>query len=143
MKTPREILLARHRGAEPALDAVRKDAVKAIADNRGVAARVKTNPASSLWMVCRELFVPARGIWAGLAVCWALIFVLHFAGRETPAVVVNVSPQPTPEMLAALRPQQQLFVELLSGDTKQNDADQPRRSRPQPHSEIRGWSALA
>ncbi len=138
MKTPREILLARHRGAEPSLDAVRKDALKAITNRHSETPAVKQSPGSALWMICRELFVPARRIWSGLAVCWALIFVLRFAAHETPAVVVaKTSSQPTPEMMAALRPQQQLFVELLSGETKQSDADQPRRLRPLPHSEIR------
>jgi hypothetical protein len=137
MKTPREILLSRHRGAGPALDAVRKDALKAITSRRTEKPAVKQGAASTLWAICRELFVPARRIWSGLAACWALIFVLHFAAHETPTVVAKTSAQPTPEMMAALRPQQQLFVELLSGETKQNDADEPRRSRPMPHSEIR------
>jgi hypothetical protein len=91
-----------------------------------------------LWMArnCwRELILPYRRIWAGIATAWIVIFALNFAARDNSPTVVKASPPPSPEMLIALQNQKRLFAEML--DTpKPADADRPKPSRPSPHSEL-------
>ena len=69
MKTPREILLARHRAAEPKLDAIR-EAVLAEALNVPAPGQPAPRPSRAgvfsvgmtLW---RELILPSRRAWSG------------------------------------------------------------------------------
>lgn len=78
MKTPRDILLAQHRAAEPKLDAIRRVVVSEVLNNQGTKEqRLKQNlvawslgGSNTLW---HELILPCRRIWAGLAAIWVLI----------------------------------------------------------------------
>jgi hypothetical protein len=139
MKTPREILFARHKAAEPRLDTARRAALKAVS----AGPTAKTGLTEAFLIFCRELFLPAQRIWTGLAACWALIFILHFASRDTSRELAKNSPPPSPEVMAVLHTQQQLFAELLANDSKLSEADQLRRSPPSPHSERRRELAIA
>ncbi|HXT13642.1 MAG TPA: hypothetical protein VN873_18975 [Candidatus Angelobacter sp.] len=143
MKTPREILLEHHRSAHAKLDAVRTNALREIADGHSAKEDTSPNHVATPWMFFRELFLPARGVWKGLAACWAVILVLHFAARDSSPTVAKTLPPPSPGMLQALRPQQELLAELLSGDTKPTNAEQPRRSHPSPRTEIRSPAVIA
>lgn len=143
MKTPREILLSSHKKAEPRLNAVRKSALRAVAKQNSEASSQKAGAIGSLLRFLQELFFPAWPIWSALAACWAVILILHLAAHDTSTVVAQKSPPPSPAMIAELRDQQQLFVELISGETKTSDADKPHRARSLPHSELRSPSAVA
>ena len=83
----------------------------------------------------RSLFWPHPQAWAGLAAVWVVIALLHFSqwGENSIQARVGKSDQPSPEMLAELRQQQQLLVELL-GQREAGDADRPKRAGP--HTEV-------
>jgi hypothetical protein len=139
MKTPREILLERHRAAEGKLDAIRREALQLAAEGQAASAqKPKLTLAMIPLTIWRELFLPARRIWAGLAAVWVLIFVLRVASSEpSPAYANNSQPPPSSQDVEALKSQQKLFAELLWDDTKPGDSDKPKRSWPVPHSELR------
>lgn len=81
---------------------------------------------------------PHPKAWAGLAAIWVFIFVLNFSTRDkTPALAEKISP-PSPEMIAELKQQQRLFVELM-GPTAMTDADRPK-FLPKPRSE---WTEIS
>ncbi len=96
MKTPREILLARHRAAEPKLDAIRR---KVVAANQTTAElseqiiagfrRSQTVVIKICWLLWRELILPSRRIWTGLAAVWLLIFAVNFSERDAVSSVTG------------------------------------------------------
>jgi hypothetical protein len=118
MKTPRELLLNRHRSALPKLDAIRETALaksfpgmehnaKQPVENRvSFAIRV----AQVLW---RELFLPCRGIWAGLAAVWMVILVLNMPAGEKRAHLALVSSPPDKQVLAVLREQKEMLAQFV------------------------------
>ena len=109
MKTPRDILLARHQSVTPKLDAIRHEVVNSQFRQRSFAAILLDFPAL-LW---RELVWPSRRIWTGLASIWILILVINFSMHDrSPATMAKV--MPSPPMILALRQQQQLMSELLN-----------------------------
>ncbi len=118
MKTPREILLNRHRSAGPKLDAVREAALAATfpdtARNAKQPADVRAPFAIRLAQVLwRELFLPCRGIWAGLAAVWLVILVLNQAtGEKRPQLAVVSSP-PDKQVLAVLREQKEMLAQFI------------------------------
>ena len=130
MKTPREILLARHRAIEPRLDAVRQAAVAAIRDRQTANGRTRSVQLSSiantifqtLW---RELILPCRQVWKGLAAVWCILFILNVAQRhEAGARVVAVGP--SAPLLVAYYQQEKMLNKLLSDHALPVDGDRPR-----------------
>lgn len=138
MKTPREILLQRHHAIAPRLDAVRAVAVdqlnlKETKEQSKVPVSLFLRVPAALW---RELILPSRRIWTGLAAAWVVIIVVHLASRETePSVVVKSTPL-SPEVLIVLREQNELHAQLLRDGSKPADADRPKPVAL-PHSEWR------
>src|SRR5882762_3156679 len=119
MKTPREILLDRHRNAESKLDAIRREVLAEFVQTEPTLERRQTPPsfsfsslAAQLW---RELVWPCRRIWAGMAATWMLILGLHLAAGsgEASRVTVNQVSKPGPEVVAALRERRELMAQLL------------------------------
>lgn len=98
--------------------------------------------------VGRELLVsawPNSKVWAGLAAVWAVIAVVNFSMRDTdtapvPVVAEKAAPA-TPERIAELREQQRMFAELAGLNTAP-DADRPKKSPLQPHSQRAGWVTI-
>ncbi len=110
MKTPRDILLARHRDAEPALDAVRQQALAASSSSANAHDGERVSFAIQLW---RELILPCRAVWVGLAAAWAIIFALHIStGAEPAAQMVKTTPLDA-ETVIVLREQRQILAQLL------------------------------
>ena len=139
MKTPREILLARHQAAEPKLAAVRERALAALLLDKS-----RAEAHGPDWLAaCQEFFRIPRVAWGGLAAAWLVIFVLNTASRDT--VAISSAPvqeaKRSPETLQALREQKRLFAELV-GSAGGPDADAPR-SVPRPRSEGRARIAFA
>ena len=126
MKTPRDILLAKHHAAAPKLDAIRREIVNSQFRRRSFAAFVLDFP-SLLW---RELILPSRRIWAGLAAIWLFLLVANFSMRDrSPMALANA--RPSPQMMLAFRQQQQLMSELLSpGDVPVAEPRKPYAPRP-------------
>ena len=81
-----------------------------------------------------SLFWPHPAAWAGLAAVWIFIFAVNFSIQEkTPVVAEKIAP-PSPEVMAELREQRRLFVEL-TGLNDSSDADQQKKFVPRPRSE--------
>jgi hypothetical protein len=101
--------------------------------------RSTLNPRPSLLSTLNHqlstLLWPHPKAWAGLAAAWVVIFVLNFAGRDESQPMAKNSPPPSPEMMAALREQHRLLVELV-GRTDLPEAERPRVV-PSPRSERR------
>jgi hypothetical protein len=79
---------------------------------------------------------PNPKAWAGLAAAWVVIFALQFASRSSSRMVATARAPKSPVFLMTLKDQQQMLVELM-GNNQSTDADQPRRTGPQPRSELR------
>ncbi|HEX7619306.1 MAG TPA: hypothetical protein VF480_11385 [Verrucomicrobiae bacterium] len=144
MKTPREILLARHQAAAPKLDAIRHDVVNA-EFNAGQASRLfpsgrmkksETGATPFLRLLWQELVLPSRRIWAGLAAVWVLIFVFDFSQRDPSERMAQKSPPPSPEMILTFRQQERLLTELIGPNEPQAVAP-AKPFLPQPRSEGR------
>jgi len=145
MKTPRNILFARHQSAGPKLDAIRHEIVTAEFKRVGQASRLspferikksETGATPVLRLIWRELIWPSRRIWAGLAAVWVLIFVFNFSQRDPAELMARKSPSPSPEMILTFRQQERLLAELI-GPNETQAAEPPKPFLPQPRSEGR------
>jgi hypothetical protein len=116
MKTPREILLTRHQALEPKLDAIRHAVVGKL-NNEAARQQSLRNSFVSWFPGCsknlwRELIWPCRRTWAGLAAVWILIFAVNFSLRDRSGPTFAKTP-PSPQMILAIRQQEQLLNELI------------------------------
>jgi hypothetical protein len=139
MRTPREILLHRHRAAGPRLDALRR----AVVQELGNKTAAKQSPRFVSLLLCfprnfwREVIRPARRIWAGLAAAWLLILMANLEFRAgTPQLTAATSPN-SANFLMALREQEQLMA-WITERPGPKPAGPPKPSVPQPRSERRG-----
>ena len=116
MKTPREVLLSRHRNVEPKLNRIWYDVLKP---------RLRGN------VVWRELIWPCRRVLGGLACAWALIIALHLASSE-PAIrdAGKAAPQSRDEMLA-LAEQRQMLAQMIAPPLAENRKLNPSGPRSQ------------
>jgi len=138
MKTPRDILLARHQAVAPKLDAVRRSVVAGL-NNEGT--KEQSLPASfvtsllgcsnKLWL---ELIWPARRTWTGLATVWILIFIVNFSQRDNVSSVTGKSVR-SGGVPMSLQAQQRWMNELLTDRSLPPDADRPRSISPKPRTE--------
>jgi hypothetical protein len=137
MKTPRDILFARHQAAAPKLDAIRRDVLNIeLRDGRRVAVpkfRV-ADTATLPILIWRELIFPCRRIWTGLAAVWILLFIVNLSQRDGSQTMM-VKSAPTAEMVMTFRDQQKLLNELLADRSPTMDAERPRIFSPKPRTE--------
>jgi hypothetical protein len=134
MKTPREFLLNRHRSADPKLDAVRETA---LATAFSGAEHDASRPAEirtpfPLWVaqvLWRELFLPCRGIWAGLAAVWMVILVLNMPAGEKHTQLAIISSPPDKQVLAVLREQKEMLAQFV-GPMTPSPAIRPKTPGP-------------
>ncbi len=126
MKTPRDILLARHQSVTPKLDGIRHEAVNSQFHQRSFAAAIS----DFLGMLWRELILPSRRIWTGLAAIWLFLLGINFSMRDhSQATMAKV--MPSPPMILAFRQQQQLMGELLNPtDVPVAEPKKPYAPRP-------------
>src|SRR5450759_2980645 len=152
MKTPRDILFARHRATAPKLDVIRQSTVAAVCDRRistdcaherrSQTAATTQNRLTSLvtsllccsnkfWL---ELIWPCRRIWTGLATVWVLIFIVNFSQHDN---VSSVTGKTVPSGRAVMSPQaqQHWMNELFADRSMPPEADRPRNFSPMPRSE--------
>jgi len=90
------------------------------------------NPAFLAMKLWQELIWPCRRIWLGMAAVWLIVLACNMSMDDTPKVAASQMPAPTPEMVAALREQKQLLVQLLDPN-----AASPPAANPRPRSERR------
>src|ERR1035437_206561 len=101
MKTPREILLKRHQTVEPKLERMWTENLSPELRSEATPARENVFLAAG-WALWRELVLPSRRIWAGLACAWVLIAVLNLASAEPATKAVSQVKPPSGEELRAL-----------------------------------------
>jgi hypothetical protein len=128
MKTPREILLAHHRAAGPKLDAIRQSTVAAVHDRHTDTTQTTTTLFQTLW---RELILPSRRIWSGVATAWLLIIVVNVSQRDHSPVGKTTSAT----VMMSLDEQQRLMNKYIADRSLPADADRPRTFSPKPRTE--------
>jgi hypothetical protein len=151
MKTPREILFARHQAAEPRLDALRQTFVAAVCDRRHSTVnseeRRSQTAATMAWCLhClttpwRELILPSRRIWTGLTATWILVFIINVAQRD-PVSSVTGQPVHSAPVMMSWQTQQRLINELLADRSAPPEADRPRNVTPRPRTEKCGMATV-
>jgi hypothetical protein len=118
MKTPRELLLARHQSAEPALDRLTREVVRAMAPPTEAEPHRAPRWADWLW--------PSPAAWGAVAAAWLVVVGFNLASTpprpERPALA-----RQSPEILQALREQRQLFVELIAPAVRDPEPARPKR----------------
>jgi hypothetical protein len=87
--------------------------------------------AMKLW---QELIWPCRRVWFGMAAIWFVVLAINLATNESPKVANSQMPPATPEVMAALREQKQLLVQLLEPVAPSST---PPAAAPRPRSEKR------
>ena len=137
MKTPREVLLARHQAAMPKLDAIRHEVV-------GVAAEVnRRRPnvreftfaaaiAKIIRVTFQELIWPCRRIWTGLAAGWILLAIVNISQRDRAQTIAT---NPVPMTMISIREQQKLVNALFADRSPSAEAEPPRIFSPKPRTE--------
>ena len=149
MKHPRDVILDRHRRAEPRLNAVRS-AVLSLSQTQ----HPKPDPpleknqsfvlaqiATALW---RELILPCRRIWIGLAAIWVFLAVVNFQMQPTHQARFSsvTATALTPEIRDQLIRQYELRASLLESDMTQPEEDENARPSGKLRSAIRReWMA--
>ncbi len=138
MKTPRDILFARHQAAAPKLDAIRREVVAGLnhQDTKTPSflpgfVSLCLGGSNKLWL---ELIWPCRRIWTGLAAIWILIFIVNVSLHDGSQTMMAKS-SPTPEMTMTFREQQKWLDELLADRSIPTDAERPRFFSPKPRTE--------
>jgi hypothetical protein len=131
MKTPREILLERHRPVVPSLDAIRREVIAQECGEPGSASRGWRAWPVLAW---HELFWPCRYAWACLATLWLVLFALNASFRGDASGVAGSAPVPSPDAFVAFWRQERALVELI--EPGQPRAAVPRKtSAAQPRSQ--------
>ena len=145
MKTPREILFARHQTAAPKLDAIRREVVAGLNPQDTKARSGATTlaawglgGANKLWL---ELVWPCRRVWTGLAAAWILILMVNFSLRDNAGRATG-KPARSGEMIMSVQAQQRWMNELLADSSAPPEADRPRNVAPKPRSEKTGTAAV-
>ena len=141
MKTPREILLNRHRSAGPRLDAVREATLaKAFPGTElnanqpvDIRAPFAVRIAQVLW---RELIFPCRRIWAGLAAVWMVILVMNLPAGEKHTQLAIIPSPPDKQVLAVLREQREMLAQFIEPMIP-SPAEPPKPFVPRPRGERR------
>ena len=138
MKTPREILLARHQAKTPKLDAIRRSVVIELNNQE---TKEQSFPAvfvtsllgcsNKLWL---ELVWPCRRIWTGLAAVWVLLFIVNFS-QHSGSQTIAAKSSPTMEMMTSFRDQEKMLNELLADRSLPAEAERPRIYLPKPRTE--------
>jgi hypothetical protein len=138
MKTPRDILFARHQSAAPKLDVIRQEIVRELNNKE---TKEQSWPAcfvswlldcsNKLWL---ELVWPCRRIWAGLATVWILICIINVSQRDVSQTATVKSP-PAAGVMMTFREQEKLLNEIFADRSFSADAERPRIYSPKPRTE--------
>lgn len=116
MKTPRELLLERHRSMDPKLDAIREHVVAGL---RPTARGPAPTATGSLW---EKLVMPLRWHLAGLAIVWMVIALLNTEQRAEGETATASSTQ---ELLVAMQENRRQLLELTEASLGEPDRPKP------------------
>jgi hypothetical protein len=137
MKTPREILLERHRAVEPKLDAIRREVITDELNNPATKEQRFGFELVS-WFIGRsknvwqELILPSRRVWAGLTAIWILIVAVNFSLRDSsPAGKISAAPV----MMMSFQEQQRMLNEIFADRSQPSEADRPKNFPVKPRTE--------
>ncbi len=134
MKTPRDLLFEHHREVQPKLDDRRSEVVAQLRQELA-AAEPDTGRAqrTKFWVLLwRELILPSRRVWAGIAAAWVLILGVNFALRDPARAGKTMVSAP---VMMSFQEQQQLVNELLADRSQPHDADRPKTVQPGPRTQ--------
>jgi hypothetical protein len=146
MKTPRKILLARHRAAESKLDRMRHDLVAQMSRREATAdeplsARNLPLLAAAALKLWRELILPSRRVWAGLAALWLLLLGVNIGNADKSVTTVDGPREPAQGLRAALERRYQLLEEFAVLPSAKVTV--PPIPNPRPRSDRRPETACA
>lgn len=138
MKTPRELILEKHRGIESKLAQIRPEDLAALAQAEAMREARPVRPGFSLLDAACEFWQeavwPWRRAWLGMAALWLVMLLAFAATDDAPRMARSKSRPPSPEVLAVLREQKQLMSQLCEPAASARPAE-PRL--PGRRSEIR------
>jgi hypothetical protein len=138
MKTPRDLLFARHQATHPKLDAIRREVVAELNNEDTKTPSLLSHFAplrlccsNKLWL---ELVWPCRRIWTGLAAVWVLLFIFNFSQRDANQPMMAKSTSAA-AMTMTFRDQQIMLNELFADRSLPLEAERPRIFSPKPRTE--------
>jgi hypothetical protein len=138
MKTPREILLQRHRQAQPKLDEARRKVLTQLSAT--ASAEAPTTPPNprglilaSLNKAWMELIWPSRRAWAGMAVLWFIVALANMEMKMSVQGLPRARSATVRELAQGLQEQRRLLSELLQ--TTKTPLANPPHPNPSPRSE--------
>jgi len=140
MKEPREILLKHHRSVEPKLGRMWAENLATELQSEATPTRQNVFLAVG-WTLWRELVLPSRRIWAGLACAWLFIAVLNLASSEPSTKVASKVEPPSREETQALVEQRRMLAQLIG--PLYEPANTPKRAAPGPRSERAAQTSVA
>ena len=129
MKTPRELLLERHRAQSAALDQIRK---RVIAHEFGESpALVRQEPRRPLFAAFGAWLTFPRAAWGGFAAVWCVILGLNLAAeREMETSVAARAPTDSEQFLAGLLENRAQLAALLfdqeNGGAREQSSREPK-----------------
>ncbi|EEF59611.1 hypothetical protein [Pedosphaera parvula] len=139
MKTPREVLFEKHQGIESKLDAVRAEALAEVCDGKSKCAAhpdaLMQKPQTLSWF--GEFLQSLRPHFVGLTGVWLIILGVHFATRDSSPMLAE-APAPSPEVIATLKEQKQLFTQLIGSPESPQPVD-PALLERRPRSEVKQY----
>jgi hypothetical protein len=121
MKTPRELLLQRHRSVAARLDSIRREIVADLPSPRN---REEKRQITAGFL--REFLLPLRWHLAGMSAIWVLVALLNTEGPSTNAAIAWTSSSSS-QTLAALFENRRQLTEMIK-----TQGDEPATSSPLP-----------
>ena len=134
MKTPRELLLERHRMAQSKLDAIRREALASVEKV------VPERSSISLRDVMRSL----RWHLVGMSAIWLFVLVLHLNTNPGPQMMATIPPakMPPPQVImVSVRENRRQLAEMMDAGPPATEHHEP--FLPKPRSEWRGETLTA
>jgi hypothetical protein len=130
VKTPRDILLQRHREAQPKLDAIR------------IAVLAKETKSGEAPQSLRNILRSLRWHLVAMSAIWLFVLILRADTSRAP-ILAAATPQPPPPqvMIASLREHRRLLSEMT--DAHPAEGERLELFVPKPHSESRGEFQVA
>ena len=74
-------------------------------------------PVNAMLTLWRELVLPCRGIWTGVAAAWLVVVALHVSTGAPPKMAAGQMAASGPGVLMVLREQKQILAQLLDPAT--------------------------
>lgn len=140
MKSPRDLLLERHRHQLPALDQLRGRVIAAEYPHANVVRSPEGLINLSVGALRRTLGQHPMA-WSSLAAAWAVILALNFSARLEGESLVAAGPRATPrEILLGMHEYQKQLATLLLDPATESRTAAPGRATPaRPRSDAHRW----